>query len=120
MKKLVFILSMILISACGQTPEVLMVQGGTLGSCQSKTVKEMIDGFMGSSIWESITADDGASYVNISGDIMYAEKPVRAKIQYKLNADETFEFSALEFNDIPQNGFIAMGLLQNMCGDEGQ
>jgi len=115
MKNLVFLSMLLLINGCGETPEVLMVKGGQLDSCPSKTVGEMVDGFMGSPSWSSITAEDGSNYVNISGDITFHEKPVRALIQYKLNEDETFEFNALEFNDVPQNGLIAMGLQQKMC-----
>jgi hypothetical protein len=115
MKKLIFISLLVLINACSETSEVLMVKGGTLGSCPSKTVEEMVDGFMGSPSWSSLTGDDGSNYVNISGDITFHEKPVRALIQYKLNDDETFEFNALEFNDVPQNGIIAMGLQTKMC-----
>ena len=115
MRKIIVIFSLFFINACGQTPEVLMVQGGKLESCPSKTVEQMVDGFMGSPSWASITADDGVNYVNISGDITYADKPVRALLQYKLNQDETFEFNALEFNGVPQNNLIAMGLLEKMC-----
>jgi hypothetical protein len=115
MKLPIFILLLVLINACSETPEVLMVKGGTLGSCPSKTVEEMVDGFMGSPSWSSLTGDDGSNYVNINGDITYHEKPVRALIQYKLNDDKTFEFNALEFNDVPQNGIIAIGLQTKMC-----
>ena len=115
MRKTIVIFFLFFINACGQTPEVLMVQGGKLESCPSKTIEQMVDGFMGSPSWASITADAGINYVNISGDITYAEKLVRALLQYKLNQDETFEFNALEFNGVPQNNFIAMGLLEKMC-----
>lgn len=115
MKYLIFLSMLLLINACSETPEVLMVKGGTLGSCPSKTVEEMVDGFMGSPSWSSITGEDGSNYVNISGDITFHEKSVRALIQYKLNKDETFEFNALEFNDVPQNALIAMGLQTKMC-----
>ena len=115
MRKIIVIFFLFFINGCGQTPEVLMVQGGKLGSCPSKTVKLMVAGFMGSPSWASITADAGINYVNISVDIMWQDKRVRALLQYKLNQDETFEFNALEFNGVPQNNFIAMGLLEKMC-----
>ena len=115
MRKIIVIFSLFFINACGQTPEVLMVQGGKLESCPSKTIEQMVDGFMGFPSWEGLVAEDGNNYVNISGDITYSDKPVRALLQYKLNQDETFEFNALEFNDVPQINFIAMGLLEKMC-----
>ena len=118
MRKIIVIFSLFFINACGQTPEVLMVQGGKLGSCPSKTVKQMVDGFMGSPSWASIAADDGVNYVNISGDITYADKPIKALLQFKVNKDETFEYNALEYNGVVQNNLEAMNLLTTMC-EEG-
>ena len=116
MKILPVIFVMVLLYGCGgQSNEVLMVQGGKLGTCPSKTVQEMVDGFMGSPSWESITADDGFKYVNINGDITFQDKPVRATIQFKLDSDKTFKFQALEFNEVPQNNLFAWGLLEKMC-----
>ena len=65
MKKIIMIILFFLINACGQTPEVLMVQGGKLESCPSKTIEQMVDGFMGFPSWESLVTEDGNNYVNI-------------------------------------------------------
>ena len=56
--------------------EVNIVQGGVLDTCPKKTVEEMVDGFMADLSWETVVADDGKKYVNISGVITYDEKPV--------------------------------------------
>jgi hypothetical protein len=118
MKKLIFIGLLLLFNACGDTQEVLMIKGGTLASCPSKTIEQMVDGYMDLPIWEDLIAEDEKKYVNISGGIMYADKPVEAALQFKINQDETFEYNALEFNGVVQNNFIAMGLLSSMC-EEG-
>lgn len=60
-----------------------------------------------------IKADDGNMYVNVKGTILYQEKEIEALIQYKVNGD-TFEFNALEFNEIPQNMFMYSGLINKM------
>ena len=118
MKNLIFLSMLFLISACGETPEVLMVKGGQLDSCPSKTVEQMVDGFMNLPSWSSLTAEDGNNYVNITGGITYDNKPVEALIQYQVVSEERFEFNALEFNDIPQNAIVAGSLLTAMC-EEG-
>ena len=100
----------------GSSAEVQKVQTGSLEACPKKTVKEMVDGFMGSPSWESVAADDGNTYVNVEGDIEYFEKPVRAVLQF-LVVGEQFEFNALEFNEVPQNNLTAFGLLGNMCDE---
>ena len=95
--------------------EAQRVKNGKLNSCPQMTLQEMAEGFMGSPSWSSIKADDGGSYVNLNGDITFHEKPVTALIQFKLNQDDTFEFQAIEFNDVPQNMLIANALLTKMC-----
>ena len=49
---------------------------------------------------------------------LYFEKNVSAVIQFNFNYDDTFQFNALEFNEIPQNNFMASSLLEKMCGKE--
>lgn len=96
--------------------EVQMVKGGTLHSCPNTTVEQMVDSYMANPDWESITSSDGDSYVNISGDISYAEKDVRATLQFKID-QQTFEFQAFEINDVPMNSLLAMSLLAQMCSE---
>ena len=102
MKKLIFIGLLLLFNACGDTQEVLMIKGGTLASCPSKTIEQMVDGYMDLPIWEDLIAEDEKKYVNISGGIMYADKPVEAALQFKINQDETFEYNATSY-EIMQN-----------------
>lgn len=99
---------------CFASKEVAMVQGGTLQMCPNKTVKQMVDGFMGSPAWKSGTSDGGQSFVNIDGDITYNDKPVRATVQFFIKGDQ-FSFNALELNGVPSPNIIAIGLMQKMC-----
>ncbi|MGL6168537.1 MAG: hypothetical protein ACRC0Y_09645 [Fusobacteriaceae bacterium] len=90
------------------------VKNGKLSNYPQKTLGEAIDGFVGNAEWESIISDDGNSYVNITGIILFHEKEVEILIQYKVNKDDSFEFNALEFNEIPQNFLMYSGLLKKM------
>ena len=94
---------------------VQQVKYAKLGSCPEKTVDEMAKGFMGSPSWSSGKSEDGNTFVNLEGDISFMEKKVSAVIQFKFNDDDTFQFNALEFNEIPQNNLIASSLLEKMC-----
>lgn len=115
MKKIILIITMslFLFSCGGDSKEVKSVKGGRLNGHPEKPLGEAIDGFMGSPKWETIEAEDGNIYVNIKGNILFQEKEIEALIQYKVNGD-TFELSALEFNEIPQNMFMYYGLINKM------
>tara|TARA_Y100000589_G_scaffold322445_1_gene355388 strand:- start:1307 stop:1681 length:375 start_codon:yes stop_codon:yes gene_type:complete len=108
----------LLLSGCAIDSRVSLVQNGYLDGCRNATLKEMVDGYIGSPKWSAGVSDDGQEFVNIEGNIMYSEKEVDLILQYLVNSEkETFEFSALELNDIPQNAFIAAALLSNMCDE---
>ena len=72
------------------------VKNGKLKSCPQMTLLEMAEGFMGSPSWSSGEAEDGGTFVNLKGDIMFAEKEVNALIQFVFNDDDTFKFIAYE------------------------
>jgi len=115
--KIIFISSFLfLLAGCGSDPAVDLVKNGNLDNCPQKTLGQMADSFMSSPSWESLVADDGLTYVNLEGGITYDGIPVTALIQFLVNEDtDRFELNALEFNNIPQNAFMGIGLLNNMC-----
>lgn len=90
------------------------VKNGRLSNYPQKTVGEAVKGFIANPKWESIVADDGKSYVIIDGFILLHGKRVKVSLQYKVNKDDSFEFNALEFNEIPQNLLMYAGLLEKM------
>ena len=105
-----------IITGCSDTKEVETIKQSKLKMCPTATVEEMVNGFMGDSSWESDITENGIKFVNISGDITYADKPVRAVLQFFFNKDGTsFEYNAFEINEVPQNQFIAIALLKKMC-----
>ena len=121
MKQPVFLITIFLVVflfGCTDSQEVQLVKEGNLQMCPSKSVNEIVSGYMGSPSWDSGVAENGTKFVNIEGDITFHDKPVRALLQFVVDdANGTFEFGALEFNEIPQNNLLAMGLLSNMCGE---
>ena len=102
----------------GEDLIVQQVKYAKLGSCPEKTLEEMAKGFMGSHSWSSGKSEDEMVFVDLKGDISYFEKNVSAVIQFNFNYDDTFQFNALEFNEIPQNRLLATSLLNKMCGRE--
>ncbi len=82
--------------------------------CSQHTVEQMVDGFMGAPSWESGKSEGGQMFVNVEGDISYADKLVRGKIQFLIKGNE-FSFNAFEMNNVPSPNLIAVGLLRKMC-----
>lgn len=110
------IVLIIMVSGCTDSKEVQMVKNGKLSFCPDATVEQVINNFMGSPTWESGESANGMTFVNIKGDITYAEKPISATIQFIINKKKgTFEFNALEFNKVPQMDIMALGLINKMC-----
>jgi hypothetical protein len=118
MKMGAVLVAMLGLAGCGDSPEVAMVKGGSLGSCPSHTVEQMVDGFFGSPSWESGTTDGGQSFVNVSGDMTMLDKEVRTTLQFMVDAGKgTFEFNAIETNGAPQPQLIALAVLSKMCDE---
>lgn len=93
-----------------------LVRNGNMQMCEDQTVGHMVDSFMGNPSWESGVGESGVQYVNVSGDITYSDKPVRALVQFTVDEKaETFKYNAFEINELPQNNLIAMNLLSKMC-----
>ncbi len=64
---------------------------------------DLIEVGMGSCTYELYDpAEDGNTYVTISGNITYNGIPVVAKLQYKQINDSEYEFYTLVYNDLPR------------------
>lgn len=114
-KKLKMFMFLFFISMACESAEVASVKNGILDGCPDRTIGEMVSCYMGSPKWESIVAEDGNSYVNISGSVMLNDKEVNALLQFMLHDDDRFEVNAFEMNEIPQNMLMFAGLMNNMC-----
>ena len=111
-------LASLFLFGCSPDSRVALVKEGSLDECPKATLGEMVDSYIGSPSWEAGESEEGDNFVNIKGTVMYSEKEVDLVLQFMVNTEKgTFEYNALEFNEIPQNNFIAFGLLSNMCDE---
>ena len=109
-------------SSGGNDKYVKMVKGGTLNAYPQRTVGVAFDNFMRNAKWKTIKAEDGKTYVNVSGGILYLDKEVEAVVQFFVDAEDgSFEYYAFELNGIPQNNLIFWALLEKIyeTGDPG-
>ena len=118
---LVFGLIILLSTGCSQTEQQDMKSNvlKTVNAEEAKIIKEMtmnsgvklgdlFEAGISSPTYEFYDpAEDGNTYVTIRGNINYRGKDVVVTIQYKrVSEDEEgseYEFSAMDYNDIPQN-----------------
>jgi hypothetical protein len=92
-------------------PYVLSVKGGYLTDNPDQLFGETFEDFFGSPTWKYFEAESGEDIVEFTGYMMYAETEVKARFQFIVLEDETFEISALSFNDVPQNKLITDSVL---------
>jgi hypothetical protein len=97
------------------TPEIKLVKTGHVAACQAHTMEKMVNGFMTNPKWESgKAAEDGKTYVNVKGKILYHNKPVEAAMQFLITGDN-FTFHAYEINGVPTEQIMALALVAKMC-----
>ena len=85
---------------------VNMVKNGYLDAYPQKTIGTAFEGYMSNVKWESLKANDGSTYVNVSGRITYDGKPAKAIVQYRVYTNGTFEYHAFEIDGVPQNDLM--------------
>ncbi len=114
-KLLIIVLAVTVFNSCNDDETIAIVKNGTLMNYPDKTLGEAIEGFFGNPYWSSGVSEDGVNFVNIEGTIMYMDKNVDALLQYTISEDKsTFEFSALEINEVPQAMIVYLGLVEAM------
>jgi len=117
---------MLVLSGCGNNVEqtvsqikdvvstenehVKRVKEGYLDDEPNITVGELFDNFFANPKWTYFKADTGEDVVEFTGDMMYMETEVNAKLQIIVGED-TFEFGALAFNNVPQTELVTSAVL---------
>lgn len=102
-------------SVIGDILDIERVKNGTLEEYPQKTIGEAFDGFMGNPKWEAMVATDDKPYVNVRGKLMYRNKEVTAKIQFRIYREKnTFEIKAFEIDGKQGNMFELWGLMEKM------
>ncbi|QLK45801.1 hypothetical protein DR996_11485 [Vibrio owensii] len=94
--------------------DVKAVKGAELNACPNVSVEQMVDSFLSSPSWESFTTD-GRTFVNIEGGLEFNDKPVDGLIQFELFEDDSLNINAFELNEIAQNHFMTVALVEKMC-----
>ncbi|OQQ05420.1 hypothetical protein BK411_17420 [Vibrio splendidus] len=94
--------------------DVEAVKGAELNACPDVSVEQMVDSFLSSPSWESFTTD-GRTFVNIEGGLEFNDKPVDGLIQFELFEDDSLNINAFELNEIAQNHFMTVALVEKMC-----
>ena len=116
MKNLYILSFLLLILSSCTNSDVSFIKSAEFDDCPNITVEEMVNSYLSSPKWEAIVADDGRTYVNVTGGMTYDGDPADALIQFKIR-DDLFQINALEINGNPQNEFTIGILVSNMCNE---
>lgn len=103
--------------ASDDSPAIELVKSGIFNNYPNTTIGEGVSNFFSNPTWESFTADDGNTYVNMTGGLNFKDQLAKAILQFRIDSNlEGFEFNTLEINGEPQNQIIINVLLSKMLG----
>jgi hypothetical protein len=99
---------------------VLMVKNGYRENNPELTYDKAFSAFFGTPRWSYFKSDDGLDVVEFTGDCVYADVEVKARIQFVVDEDEwTFEATYLSFNEVPQDMLTLAILIETVFeGDD--
>jgi ribosomal protein S6E (S10) len=87
-------------------PHVLSVKNGHLQDHPDKSLGDAFKAFFGEPAWKYFKSTSGEDVVEFTGYMMYQDTKVKARLQFLLKENESFEIGALSFNNVPQNELI--------------
>ncbi len=91
---------------------VLMVKGGYMETNPDLTYGNVFEQFFATPRWKYFKNGGGQDIVEFTGDCMYADAQVKARIQFTVDEENgTFEATALAFNEVPQTNVILLSLI---------
>ena len=86
-----------------ETNKIIAVKSGYIYSFSDEVpVGPAIDSFLHTNTWKYFLSEDNMDVVQCTGNCMYNDKKVEAKIQFVVNDDDSFEVNSLSLNDIDQ------------------
>ena len=86
-----------------ETNKIIAVKSGYIYSFSDEVpVGPAIDSFLHTNTWKYFKSEDNMDVVQCTGNCMYNDKKVEAKIQFMVNDDDSFEVNSLSLNDIDQ------------------
>ena len=91
---------------------VQMVKGGHRSVDPDLTYEAAFSAFFGTPRWKYFQGEDGQDVVEFTGDCVYQDVPVKARIQFIVDEENgTFEAAYLALNEVPQNALTLIALL---------
>lgn len=86
-----------------ETNKIIAVKSGYIYSFSDEVpVGPAIDSFLHTNTWKYFKSEDNMDVIQCTGNCMYNDKKVEAKIQFVVNDDDSFEVNSLSLNDIDQ------------------
>ncbi|ENJ6137813.1 hypothetical protein AB1Z82_004006 [Bacillus cereus] len=96
---------------------VQKIKSSKLPNYDSMAIEEAFHKFFKNPKWKYVTSKDNEEIVEFTGNCLYREQEVKAKVQFVINKDNnTFKLKALSLNDIPQNELELEGMLHSIYG----
>lgn len=94
---------------------VQVIKSSKLPDYETMTIEETFHKFFKNSKWKYFASKDHEEIVEFTGNCLYREQEVKAKIQFAINKDDhTFKLKAMALNDIPQNEIEIAGMLHSI------
>ena len=104
----------------GSDNNISIVRNGYLGLNQTISVGQAFESFFSNPEWEEIEAENGNQYVNLTGGMTINQKPVNAKLQFRVFPDtRTFKYQALTIDGVEQNDAMATNLIVTAFHEAG-
>ncbi|MDM5461103.1 hypothetical protein [Bacillus cereus] len=98
---------------------VQQIKTAKLPGYEKVTIEEAFHKFFKNPKWKYFVSEDHEDLVEFTGDCVYQEQEVKAKIQFVLNKeDQTFKLKAMALNDIAQNRFTTATMLHSIYGGD--
>lgn len=100
---------------------VQQIKTAKLPDYEKVTIEEAFHKFFKNPKWKYFVSEDHEEIVEFTGNCVYQEQEVKAKIQFVLNkGDQTFKLKAMALNDIAQNELITAAMLQSIYDGDNQ
>lgn len=98
---------------------VEIVKNGILDQYPQKTVGDAFDNFLEKEVWESGITEDGIRFVNVSGELLYADELANVIVQFMVDEEnESFTYNACEIDGVPQNNLIVRSLFNTIYNSD--
>lgn len=110
----------IFLSGCKSEMDDLIKQG-SFDACPDHTVETLVSNYFDNPKWESfISPDDDKYHLNVSGTILYNDKPTKILLQFEFTKGEHWQINAMDFNGEPQSEEMIYELVNSMCEESSK